>query len=418
MAEDEDRPEDEIEDEDDSDLFEPPNADPLGDALADAAAGDMAGDMAGGEEDGEAEEQEEDDSDLFAPPADEADEPETEADEPEAEAPALGGHQPVLPVTVDETGAREEYQDDAQDHAQDEDADLFGAPGDEEEDQDGDPAEAAAGDPDEDEESSGEARQRYPWLQRSDEPEEPEEEEHSLQGRTLIFVGAGVVFVIFAALIWFLYSTGDEPPRDQDVALIEAPEGPAKVVPEDRGGMEVPDQDKLVFDRVSGQETQLEENLLAGPEEPVGLPDSAPESLDELVDALIDDGETVATREASAGSPEEEPAAAVEAAPVETVPAKSTAVETAPPPATPAGGTHVVQLGSYGSLERAGTAWRVVKNRHSIILAGLDNDIQRADLGARGVFYRLRTEPLGPGEARDLCADLKAAGQDCLVVRR
>ena len=97
--------------------------------------------------------------------------------------------------------------------------------------------------------------------------------------------------------------------------------------------------------------------------------------------------------------------------------AAQAAVETAPPPVARSG-THMVQLGAYGSAERAEIGWRTIKNRHSITLSGLIYDIQRADLGARGVVYRLRTEALGEADARDLCADLKAAGQDCLVVRR
>ena len=392
MAEDEDKPEDDIEDDDDSDLFQPPPpdkadeddappedapGDPLGDALAEGAVGDAEADSGDQEEvPGD-----EDDGELFAQ---------------EEEAPAPGGHQQVLPGVSEKEG---------EDTGADEDADLFdeSAAADEDEDQDAD---------EDSDESSGGARQRYPWLQTSGEEEEEElEEEHFLQGRALIIVGAGVVFVIFAALIWFLYAQGDDAPRDEDVALIEAPEGPAKVEPEDRGGMEVPDQDKLVFDRVSGEETEMEENLLEGPEETMAVPESAPESLDQLVGALVQEDAAV-----DAGAEDE----AVAAPPVET---PVVAAEPAPAPApvaapVTADGTHVVQLGSFGSVQRADTAWRVMKNRHSITLAGMGHDIQRADLGARGVFYRLRTEALGLDDAEDLCADLKADGQDCLVVRR
>lgn len=428
MAEDEDKPEDDIEDEDDSDLFQPPPpaktdddsappedapGDPLGDALAEGAAGD-------GEPDSEDQEEvpdDEDDGELFAQ---------------EQEGPAPGGHEPVLPTVNeeddgDDTGADAPDASDAPEapdapEASDDadDADLFAesADADDDEDQDEDD------DEDDDEESSGRARQRYPWLQISDEDEEEElEEEHFLQGRALIIVGAGVVFVIFAALIWFLYTQGDEAPGDEEVALIEAPEGPAKVEPEDRGGMEVPDQDKLVFDRVSGEKTQVEENLLEGPEETMAVPESsqgssqesAPESLDQLVEALVQEDAT-ADAAADTGAEDE----AVAAPPVET-PAVAAEPEPAPEPvAAPraARGTHVVQLGSFGSMDRAETAWRVMKNRHSITLAGMGHDIQRADLGARGIFYRLRTEALGLDDAQDLCADLKADGQDCLIVRR
>ncbi len=434
MAEDEDKPEDDIEDEDDSDLFQPPPpdktdddsappedapGDPLGDALAEGAAGDSDTDSGDQEEVPD----NDDDGELFAQ---------------EEEGPAPGGHEPVLPTVNDDgdddTGADAPEEaaeapeapeapeaDDADAAAAD--ADLFAESADADQDEDEDDDE----DEDEDEESSGGARQRYPWLQISDEEEEEElEEEHFLQGRALIIVGAGVVFVIFAALIWFLYTQGDEAPGDEEVALIEAPEGPAKVEPEDRGGMEVPDQDKLVFDRVSGEKTQVEENLLEGPEETMAAPESSqesapespPESLDQLVEALVQEDAT-ADAAADTGAEDE----AVAAPPVET-PAVAAEPEPAPEPvaapAAPAAarGTHVVQLGSFGSADRAETAWRIMKNRHSITLAGMGNDIQRADLGARGIFYRLRTEALGLDDAQDLCADLKADGQDCLIVRR
>ncbi|MCH8862532.1 MAG: SPOR domain-containing protein [Proteobacteria bacterium] len=408
MAEDDDRPEDDIDDDDDSDLFQPPPpdkaedkdaspedapGDPLSDALAEGAAGDDEAESGDQEE----EPGDEDDGELFAQ--------EEEGPLPGGHEP--GGHEPVLPTTDEE-----DEDTDADAPEVDEDVDLFSesADTDEEEDEDQD-----AGD--DDEEPSGGARQRYPWLQTSGEEEEEElEEEHFLQGRALIIVGAGVVFVIFAALIWFLYAQGGDAPRDEEVALIEAPEGPAKVEPEDRGGMEVPDQDKLVFDRVSGEETEVEENLLDGPEETMAVPESsqesASESLDQLVDALVQEevvADAGAEEEAVAAPPVETPAVAAEPAP-----------EPVAAPAAPvtAGGTHVVQLGSFGSADRAETAWRIMKNRHSITLAGMGNDIQRADLGARGIFYRLRTDALGLDDAQDLCADLKADGQDCLVVRK
>ena len=44
--------------------------------------------------------------------------------------------------------------------------------------------------------------------------------------------------------------------------------------------------------------------------------------------------------------------------------------------------------------------------------------VRRADLGEeRGTVYRLRTAPTAKTNAAALCAELKARGIDCLVVK-
>ena len=48
-------------------------------------------------------------------------------------------------------------------------------------------------------------------------------------------------------------------------------------------------------------------------------------------------------------------------------------------------------------------------------VAGKSSDIERADLGERGIFYRLRIGPFASAdEARTYCEGLKTRGQDCL----
>ena len=88
--------------------------------------------------------------------------------------------------------------------------------------------------------------------------------------RWLVAAGIGVV-VLFAGLLWFVYDrTGGR--DDQPPVLVQAPEGPVKTEPEDRGGIDVPDQDKLVFERMAGDEAPADESLAAVPEEPVVPP--------------------------------------------------------------------------------------------------------------------------------------------------
>ena len=47
-----------------------------------------------------------------------------------------------------------------------------------------------------------------------------------------------------------------------------------------------------------------------------------------------------------------------------------------------------------------------------------DVDIQRADLGAKGIYYRARVGPFPTrSEAIEVCEKLKAAGSTCIVTR-
>ncbi len=52
------------------------------------------------------------------------------------------------------------------------------------------------------------------------------------------------------------------------------------------------------------------------------------------------------------------------------------------------------------------------------MLGDLTLAVQRADLGDRGIFYRVRSGPFpNRATAQDLCAQIEAAKLDCLVVR-
>lgn len=71
---------------------------------------------------------------------------------------------------------------------------------------------------------------------------------------------------ILAALSWFAYKWVKAPGYDNP-PLIIAEEGPLKVRPDHKGGVNIPYQDKLIYDRISDTE-QPEERLLPPPEEP------------------------------------------------------------------------------------------------------------------------------------------------------
>ena len=64
--------------------------------------------------------------------------------------------------------------------------------------------------------------------------------------------------------------------RSGNVPMISAPAGPVKLRPDKPGGMQIPNRDKLVYERIrSGKvalETELVERLLPQPEKPVSMP--------------------------------------------------------------------------------------------------------------------------------------------------
>jgi hypothetical protein len=107
--------------------------------------------------------------------------------------------------------------------------------------------------------------------------------------------------------------------------------------------------------------------------------------------------------------PKSEPARVASVAPAEQKPAAA---------APAAGGSYFVQVSSQRSEAAALAAYREVQRRFPSVLSDREPDIQRADLGSRGVYYRARVSPgLSGSEAVSLCTSLKNAGGDCIVTQ-
>jgi hypothetical protein len=103
-------------------------------------------------------------------------------------------------------------------------------------------------------------------------------------------------------------------------------------------------------------------------------------------------------------------------------PGETTTAYVLPPAATqpaPGGaGTFLVQLAAVSTAEQAQAAWSRLRGNNGDLLAGLSPSYARADLGTKGVVYRLRAGPVqGETRARALCAQLAGRKVDCMVVR-
>lgn len=242
--------------------------------------------------------------------------------------------------------------------------------------------------------------------------------------RWLVAAGIGVV-VLFAGLLWFVYDrTGGR--DDQPPVLVQAPDGPVKTEPEDRGGIDVPDQDKLVFERMAGEEVPAEEALAAVPEEPVVPPPGSTEGGTEGEGADQASAEDVApppplpTTDGDQETATEAASAAVTAepetpAPTQPEPRAKPVPVTVVPSAVQAE-VFRIQVGAFGSRASAEGEWRRLTGRFSTALAGLSPDVEALQRSGRSL-YRLRAGPLSDrAAARDVCERLKAGGQACIVV--
>ena len=91
----------------------------------------------------------------------------------------------------------------------------------------------------------------------------------SALARILVIAALIAASVAVAALIWFAYQEGVRNGAEDAAPVVRASPDPIKRKPEDAGGMAIPHQDKLVFNRIApGQAQQPVERLLPPPETP------------------------------------------------------------------------------------------------------------------------------------------------------
>lgn len=99
--------------------------------------------------------------------------------------------------------------------------------------------------------------------------------------------------------------------------------------------------------------------------------------------------------------------------------AAATAIAPGAKPATtgpaPAGAV-MVQLGAFGDSAKADTAWAGLSKRFGF-LAGTNRRIAEASGEGGRKIFRLQAITANAAAAQQLCAKLKAAGENCLIVR-
>ena len=99
-------------------------------------------------------------------------------------------------------------------------------------------------------------------------------------------------------------------------------------------------------------------------------------------------------------------------------PAKAASAQAPTPTAAKpaASGGYVLQIGAYKSQADADAAWKAYKAKHAALLGSYSDEVQQADLGEKGTWYRLRIAGFADKNmATSLCDRLKADGGACIL---
>lgn len=81
-------------------------------------------------------------------------------------------------------------------------------------------------------------------------------------------------------------------------------------------------------------------------------------------------------------------------------------------------GSYYIQLGSVKSLAGAEAEWGKIKDAFTAELGSLPHRVESADLGERGMFYRIQAGPVSKQSATEICESIKAQKPGgCLVTQ-
>lgn len=248
-----------------------------------------------------------------------------------------------------------------------------------------------------------------------------EENERGLSGLVVLLMGV-VMLGAFASVVMIAYQQGIKSGTAGASAppTIAADPDPVKI---ENKIDAAPADERAVYGQFDGAAAQPE-ILAEAPEEPL-VRDAGAGEPQAAAPGVVDDA--VADRIASLAAADEASEAARSSLPpgpaaTAPTPAKTEAAPAPVPAPAAAGsadalsGSHVVQVGAFKSEAEASGNFARLKTRLGDYLNGKAENIERADLGDKGVFYRLRIGPFASSaEAKTYCEGLKSRGADCIV---
>lgn len=138
-----------------------------------------------------------------------------------------------------------------------------------------------------------------------------------------------------------------------------------------------------------------------------------PAAATQAPDAAVDDSpDTLAELISAWSNDNQEPVQPAEAA----QPAATQTAATAPAQQATSQAPAYVQLSSQRSAEAAQQTVTTLQNRYGSLFGGTPLEVQRVDLGDRGVYYRVRLPAQSLDSATQICNSVKANGGDCFTL--
>ena len=256
-----------------------------------------------------------------------------------------------------------------------------------------------------------------------------EEDEKSFSSIRLHAIGIGLLIGVLIALLASVLLFGSEEDELSEPIVVEESTRPVKVRPTNPGGMDIPDQDKTIYNRMRSNDVDVKvERLIEVEEVPVRpqVPTKEGQILGTPQDAISSQKmelEVLTVQKNEVQIKEPEPKALKtdvkkDAVAVKEKPAEKTKTEDISKPVTMSTDTWHVQLISLPSKSGAENAWPKILKAHSSLLSGLPHDIAEVQIKGKGTFYRLRVGAFkDKKDAQSLCTKLKNRKQDCTLTK-
>ncbi|MGC9954951.1 MAG: SPOR domain-containing protein [Rhizomicrobium sp.] len=242
----------------------------------------------------------------------------------------------------------------------------------------------------------------------------------------VVIIIAGLVLAAFGGVVWLAYNNGVARGRSDVPAAVAqntANEQPAAAP----GSGALPVKQIKVYQQQAGSDEVDQEPATAPPAQsakPAGPPawrSQLAEAKPTVVPPVQGAAVTVpkpAPVTQSALPPAKATLETVVAEAPATPVAKAAAKPATPPKATTATGAFVLQIGAYKSQSDADAAWKSYRVKHAALLSGFGPNVQKAELGDKGVWYRLRVGSFADKDAAAaLCDRLKAEGGVCFPAK-
>jgi len=271
------------------------------------------------------------------------------------------------------------------------------------------------------------------------------------------FIGTLAGIILAAIVGWLVLAPRFSNTGPEDIPVIRRPITPAKIQPNEPGGLEIPDQDKSVYNLVEKKETSAAEieSLLPLPETPK-MPEIAPEPEVATAPEIQQDDLTEAAEKPAVAASEEklpvkkldelieevqtteqqkikippkpaeikvepktvtaEPPAPVAKQEQPAPKAEATKPAAAPTKAVPAG-TWQIQLMASSNKGAIENSWKTLSGKFSA-LKNLPHEIESVKSGSNTI-YRLKAGAFENREAADkICTQIKKNGGSCLVKQK